>query len=67
MVSGRGPGQGRGKVIGNENDRKDYLVWTSCINIGKHTLKFSNYVLVRVPINNYNYEQPIALFVVLLW
>ena len=29
-------------------------------------LKFSNYVLVRVPINNYNYEQLIALFVILL-
>ena len=29
-------------------------------------LKFSNGVLVRVPINNYNYEQPLALFVILL-
>ena len=38
----------------------------ACINICKHTLKFSNCVLVRVPINNYNYEQPIELFVILL-
>ena len=29
-------------------------------------LKFSNCVLVRVPINNYNYEQQITLFVILL-
>ena len=38
----------------------------ACINICKHILKFSNYVLVRVPINNNNYKQPIALFVILL-
>ena len=36
--------------------------WNACINICKHILKFSNCVLVRVPINNNNYEQPIALF-----
>ena len=46
--------------------RKVYLVRNACINNCKHTLKFSNYVLVRVPINNYNYEQPIALFVILV-
>ena len=38
----------------------------ACINICKHILKFSNYVLVRVPISNNNYEQPIALFVIIL-
>ena len=31
----------------------------------KHILKFSNCVLLRVPINNDNYEQPIALFVII--
>ena len=36
------------------------------INICKHILKFSNCVLVRVAINNNNYEQPIALFVIIL-
>ena len=38
----------------------------ACINVCKHILKFSNYVLVRVPINNNNCEQPIALFVIIL-
>ena len=28
----------------------------ACINICKHILKFSNYVLVRVPINTNDYE-----------
>ena len=38
----------------------------ACINICKHILKFSNCVLLRVPINNNNnYEQPIALFVII--
>ena len=32
----------------------------------KHILKFSNCVLLRVPINDNNYEQPIALFVIIL-
>ena len=49
-----------------ESGGKHYLWWKACINIWKHILKFSNCVLVRVPINNYNYEQPIALFVILL-
>ena len=40
--------------------------WKACINICKHILKFSNCVLVRVPMNNNNYEQPIALFVIIL-
>ena len=31
----------------------------------KHILKFSNCVLLRVPINNNNYEQPIAFFVII--
>ena len=34
-------------------------------NICKHILKFSNCVLLRAPINNNNYEQPIALFVII--
>ena len=37
----------------------------ACINTCKHILKFSNCVLLRVPINNNNYE-PIALFVIIL-
>ena len=49
-----------------KNAGKHFLGWKACINICKHILMFSNYVLVRVPINNYNYEQPIALFVILL-
>ena len=36
----------------------------ACINTCKHILKFSNCVLLRVPINNNNYE-PIALFVII--
>ena len=40
--------------------------WKACINICKHILKFSNCVLLRVPINNNNYEQQIALFVIIL-
>ena len=36
-----------------------------CINICKHILKFLNCVLLRVSTNN-NYEQPIALFVIIL-
>ena len=35
------------------------------INICKHTVKFSNSVLVSVLINNYNYKQPLTLFVIL--
>ena len=77
MESGRGPGWGRGpglgcgpilggrKVSAIENVQKDYLVRNACINICKHTLKFSYYILVRVIINNYNYEQPIAPFLIL--
>ena len=38
----------------------------TCINICKHILKFSNCVLLRVSTNNNNYEQPIALFVIIL-
>ena len=38
----------------------------ACINICKHILKFSNCVLVRVSINNNNYKEPIALFVIIL-
>ena len=37
----------------------------ACINTCKHILKFSNCVLLRVQINNNNYEQPIALFVII--
>ena len=37
----------------------------ACINTCKHILKFSNCVLLRVPINHNNYEQPIALFVII--
>ena len=40
-----------------------YFGWKACINIYKHTLKFSNSVLVRVPINNNNYEYLIVLSV----
>ena len=40
--------------------------WKACINICKHILKFSNCVLLRVWTNNNNYEQPIALFVIIL-
>ena len=62
----RGPGQGhrRGSII--ESDRKDYVGQKARLIICKHTLKFSNYVLVSIFVNNYNYEQPIALFVILL-
>ena len=44
-----------------ESGIKHYLCQKACINICKHILKFSNCVLVRVPINNYNYEQLIVL------
>ena len=37
-----------------------------CINICKHTLKFSNCVLLRVSTNDNNYEQLTALFVILV-
>ena len=37
-----------------------------CMNICKHILKFSNCVLVRGPINNNNYEQPMVLFIIIL-
>ena len=37
----------------------------ACINTCKHILKFLNCVLLRVPINNNNYEQPIALYVII--
>ena len=37
----------------------------ACINICKHILKFSNCVLLRVSKNN-NYEQLIALYVIIL-
>ena len=61
--SGHGPGQGHRKwlktLIGAESMYKYLYTHT-------YTLKFSNGVLVRVPINNYNYEQPIELFVILL-
>ena len=55
------------KVWASESDGKLYLELKPYKNICKHVLKFSNYVLVRVrPINNYIYEQVIALFVILL-
>ena len=56
----------RSSALVMESDKKYYLWQKACINICKHILKFSNCVLVRVTINNYNYEQPIALFVILL-
>ena len=64
VESGRGPGEGNGKVrvIGPGHGK-----WRkACINIFKYILKFSNCVLVRVPINNNNSEQPIELFDIIL-
>ena len=61
------PGEvvGKGRVAGPAHP--SHQKWRkACINICKHILKFSNCVLVRVPINNNNYEQPIALFVIIL-
>ena len=58
---------GRRKRQGNWPHLPGHRKWRkACINICKHILKFSNCVLVRVPINNNNYEQPIALFVIIL-
>ena len=58
---------GRRKRQGHWPSPPGHQKWRkACINICKHILKFSNCVLVRVPINNNNYEQPIALFVIIL-
>ena len=65
MENGPGPGEvhGKGRVIGAAPS--SHRKWRkACINTCKHILKFSNCVLLRVPINNNNYE-PIALFVVI--
>ena len=65
--NGHGPGQGDGKVrVIGPNHLSHGKWWKACINICNHILKFLNCVLVRVPINNNNYEQPIVLFVILL-
>ena len=53
-------------VRASESGVKHYLGRNACTNICKLTFKFSNNVLVRVPINNYSYEQMIAHFVILL-
>ena len=63
---GQGPGPSKMAMAltrAIESGRKHYLGQKACINICNHTLKFSNYVLLRVPINKYNYEQPIELFI----
>ena len=49
-----------------ESGQKHYLGQKACKKICTQTLKLSNSVLVRVPNNNYNYEQPIALLIILL-
>ena len=66
MENGPGPGEvhGKGRIIGPappviESGGKH-------VKILANTLKFSNWVLARVQINNNNYEQPIALFVIIL-
>ena len=64
MESGRGPGEVYGKV---RITRK----WQKLESMYKYlktqnTLKFSNCVLLIVPINNNNYEQPIPPFVIIL-
>ena len=53
-------------IYSTESLLKHYLGQKTYINICTHTLKFSNGVLVRVPINNYIYEQQIAFFLILL-
>ena len=64
--SGPGAGEVDGKVRVIGPAPPGHGKWRkACINICKHILKFSNCVLLRVPINNNNYEQPIALFVIL--
>ena len=55
----------RSSALVMESAGKLYLWQKACINICRHILKFSNCVLVRVLINNYNYDQPIALFLIL--
>ena len=63
MESGYGPGQGGRKVRAIEMVKKTLWCGTHVnIEVLKHILKFSNCVLVRVPINNNNYEQPLLLF-----
>ena len=58
---------GQRKGQGHRPHRHSHGKWQkACINICKHKLKFSNCVLVRVPINNNNYEQLIALSVIIL-
>ena len=58
---------GRWKGQGHRPHHPDHGKWRkACINICEHILKFPSCVLVRVPINNNNYEQPIALFVIIL-
>ena len=65
MESGREPGVFDGKVrvispaaLVMESGGKHVQIFAS-------TLKFSNCVLLRVPINNNNHEQPITLSVIL--
>ena len=49
-----------------EIGRKHYFVVESMYKYLQIHIEVSNCVLVKVPINNYNYEQLIALFVILL-
>ena len=51
-------------VVPVDGTTPDFLQ-KACIYICKPTLKLSNGELVRVPINNNYYEQPIAFFVIL--
>ena len=65
--SGRGPGEGNRKVRVIGPATPGHEMWQkACINICKHIMKLSNCELVRVPINNNNYEEPLALFVIIL-
>ena len=50
-----------GSIRVMESGGKHYLWPKTCINIC-----CANCVLVRVPINNYNYEQPVGIFVILI-
>ena len=60
---GRGDVDGKLRVIGSA--APVMLSGGKHVEIFANTLKFSNCVLLRVPINNNDYEQPTARFVIL--